>query len=435
LGLNYDEIEKIVSDISSAFLTDKPNISFEASKIPAGASAAYDPKTRTMYIKPGKVSVRDVAHEMAHHVHTYYGVNITREEAEAFAKVIEEWYARRAEEGYSYATTYGSMFRGYTQQIAVEVPAYVSEFTHVEKAFHGELFTEANPLCSFKARVKGGYRYIVRLIEVDTGYKIFEHEWYQDLDGEVEFNEPYLGDLRMPDYDWNLRFELWVGYDFAYEDLIYSAEFTVNLADMFRVKVPFEGVTVVALPTDISKVMLGEKHVAVSGEELYAELPIRGEYFIYCYIDDWFGWKTKVAAEPGGSIYIPMKYYREEPQFKIDFYFANPIGADLFKLITETVGGVFAEYIYQVELISVTKPNPTTVRIVFKFKRGSPLAFAVLDKIIIALVIALALIGLIGYTFGPYMPEIVDIAKIMAYASIIGAVTGLILAVRGEKSE
>jgi len=51
---------------------------------------------------PPQVAVRIVAHEMAHHIHSYFGVPCSVPEAEVFASMFEEAWVRMKERGYNY---------------------------------------------------------------------------------------------------------------------------------------------------------------------------------------------------------------------------------------------------------------------------------------------------------------------------------------------
>jgi len=54
---------------------------------------------------PTNVLDRVVAHEMAHHIHVYYGVPCSVPEAETFASMFEEAWVRARRRGYSYPVT------------------------------------------------------------------------------------------------------------------------------------------------------------------------------------------------------------------------------------------------------------------------------------------------------------------------------------------
>jgi hypothetical protein len=93
-GLQATSVEAIVDEISRLFKVPKPRVVW-------GSQARYYDGTIELpsNVDP-KLLVRMVAHEMAHHIHVHYGVPVTLEEAEAFARAFEEaWVKSR---GYNY---------------------------------------------------------------------------------------------------------------------------------------------------------------------------------------------------------------------------------------------------------------------------------------------------------------------------------------------
>ena len=93
-GSQAINVEAIVDEISRMFRVPKPRIIW-------GSQARYYNGTIELPRDADpKLLVRMVAHEMAHHIHAYYGVPVTVEEAEAFARAFEEAWVRSR--GYNY---------------------------------------------------------------------------------------------------------------------------------------------------------------------------------------------------------------------------------------------------------------------------------------------------------------------------------------------
>ena len=458
LIITEEEVMRIIDDICEHFNIPKPNISFDERFIPENAYACYIPDNNTIYVRIGDVTPNDIAHEMGHAIHTYYNVKLTRAEAEAFARAIEKWYVKTHYGGEDigdviYRRRYvqpqprkvkNIRLKKYYREMytqLMEIPLYVTSIKTVKYAYEGEKFYEDNPVLTFKANVKGDYEYEVRLIDVKTG-NMTTHSWYQDYDGTVEFSEPYLSDMRMPNETWNLKLEIYAypGGDRYFGTKVYEYSFSVKLSPPFTVKVPFPNTTVIAIPRDIALLAEGLKYTDTSNDygEAYIKPDIRGKYFIYAYRGDWFGYVMEADVEPNKSIKIPMKLYKEPPTFHFDLIFSNPISADLFNMFYSTIMDVFAKFAYDAEVTKIWKPKSNVIRYEFTLLRGSPFNWAILANLfsgtagqILAIIIALGiLITLVGWMFGP--KEVVGTVKLIAVAAILGAVAGIVAAVRGK---
>jgi len=82
---------------------------------------------------PPDMVVRVAAHEMAHHLHDYFGVQVSPKQAEAFAKTFEEVYVRMRK-GYKYPVFICSRcgFRMFAYSDQVRCPKCGAEYSYTQ---------------------------------------------------------------------------------------------------------------------------------------------------------------------------------------------------------------------------------------------------------------------------------------------------------------
>jgi hypothetical protein len=87
----YARVSTIVNQMAQTFGTSVPEFRL-GEEMPNGVLAFYTTEDRVLHFGDTRPFV--VAHESAHHVHTYFNIPCSREVCEKFARMLEEWYVR-----------------------------------------------------------------------------------------------------------------------------------------------------------------------------------------------------------------------------------------------------------------------------------------------------------------------------------------------------
>lgn len=120
---------EVVRDISSRLGVPPPRVA-----LTLGGEPLYSGGTIYLPVDlPEDAVVRVVAHEMAHHLHEYFGVPVSTRQAEEFARTFEEVYAR-IRKGYKYPVLVctGCGFRMFAYSDRVRCPRCGREYSYTQ---------------------------------------------------------------------------------------------------------------------------------------------------------------------------------------------------------------------------------------------------------------------------------------------------------------